>query len=60
MKAQMKQADRSGAAITLIVGEQEVADGTVTVRRMADAVQEAVPREKVVEVVREWLQGLSS
>ncbi len=57
MKAQMKQADRSGAAIALIVGEQEVADGTVTLRRMADAVQETVPREKAVEVVR---QGLPS
>ena len=55
MKAQMKQADRSGAAIALIVGEQEVADGTVTVRRMADAVQETVPREKVVEAVRQGL-----
>jgi histidyl-tRNA synthetase len=57
MKAQMKQADRSGAAITLIVGEHEVTDGTVTVRRMADAVQETVARDKVVEVVR---QGLPS
>jgi histidyl-tRNA synthetase len=57
MKAQMKQADRSGAALTLIVGEQEVADRTVTLRRMTDAVQETVPREKVVEVVR---QGLPS
>jgi histidyl-tRNA synthetase len=57
MKAQMKQADRSGASLTLIVGEQEVADGMVTVRRMADATQEIVPREKVVEIVR---QGLSS
>jgi histidyl-tRNA synthetase len=57
MRAQMKQADRSGAAIALIVGEQEVADGTVTVRRMADAVQETVPREKAVEAVR---QGLPS
>ena len=57
MRAQMKQADRSGAAIALIVGEKEVADGTVTVRRMADAVQETVPREKAVEAVR---QGLPS
>jgi histidyl-tRNA synthetase len=57
MKAQMKQADRSGAALTLIVGEQEVADRTVTLRRMTDAVQQTVPREKVVEVVR---QGLPS
>jgi histidyl-tRNA synthetase len=55
MRAQMKQADRSGAAIALIVGAQEVADDTVTVRRMADAVQETVPREKAVEAVRQGL-----
>jgi histidyl-tRNA synthetase len=55
MKAQMKQADRSGAAIALIVGEQEAADGTVTLRRMADATQETIPREKVVDAVREGL-----
>jgi histidyl-tRNA synthetase len=57
MKAQMKQADRSGAAITLIVGDQEVADGTVTVRRMHDATQESIPREKVVEFVRQSIQS---
>jgi histidyl-tRNA synthetase len=57
MKAQMKQADRSGASLALIVGEQEAADGTITLRRMADAVQEVIPREKVIDVVR---QGLSS
>jgi histidyl-tRNA synthetase len=32
MKAQMKAADRSGARFALIVGEDEVADGVVTVR----------------------------
>jgi histidyl-tRNA synthetase len=32
MRAQMKAADRSGAAFALIVGDQEVADGVVTVR----------------------------
>jgi histidyl-tRNA synthetase len=37
------------------VGAQEVADDTVTVRRMADAVQETVPREKAVEAVRQGL-----
>jgi histidyl-tRNA synthetase len=57
MRAQMKQADRSGAAIALIIGQHEIADGTVTVRRMGDATQEIVSRDKVVEAVR---QGLSS
>ena len=55
MKAQMKQADRSGASVAVIVGEQEVADATVTVRRMGDATQEIVPRDKVVEVVQQGL-----
>ena len=32
MRAQMKAADRSGAALAVIVGDQEVADGTATVR----------------------------
>jgi len=57
LKAQMKQADRSAAALALIIGEREAADGTVTVRRMTDAVQETVSREKVVEAVRQRLPG---
>ena len=32
MKAQMKLADRSGARVALIVGPEELAGGTVTVR----------------------------
>jgi len=52
MKAQMRQADRSGALVALIVGEQEVADGVVLLRRMAGAAQEPVARDRVVEVVR--------
>jgi histidyl-tRNA synthetase len=43
LKAQLKQADHSGASFTAIVGEREVADGTVTLRRMSDGTQETVP-----------------
>jgi histidyl-tRNA synthetase len=41
MKAQMKNADRSGARLALLVGSQEAANGTVTIRdlRNADAEQ---------------------
>ncbi|MEJ2479570.1 MAG: histidine--tRNA ligase [Acidihalobacter sp.] len=34
LKAQMKRADRSGAEVALILGEQEVAEGMVTVRAL--------------------------
>ena len=56
MKSQMKQADRAGASVALIVGEQEVADGTVTVRDLESSQQEVVARADVVEHVRKRLQ----
>ncbi|MFM8846987.1 MAG: His/Gly/Thr/Pro-type tRNA ligase C-terminal domain-containing protein, partial [Actinomycetota bacterium] len=34
MKSQMKVADRSGARVALIIGDDELAAGTVTVRHM--------------------------
>ena len=51
MKAQLKQADRSGARFTAIIGEQELASGEATMRRMADGEQERVKRSEVVS----WL-----
>ncbi|MFQ5742514.1 MAG: histidine--tRNA ligase [Acidobacteriota bacterium] len=39
MKAQMRAANRSGAPLVLIVGPDEVAAGTFTIKRMADGEQ---------------------
>ena len=46
---QMQRADRAGAAVALIVGEDELAAGTVTVRllRAARPIQETVPQDQV-------------
>jgi len=52
MKAQMKQADRAGAIFAAIVGDREVADGTVTLRRMSDGEQASVPVGDLAEHVR--------
>ncbi len=53
MKAQMKAADRSGALVALIVGEEEQAAGTVTVRPLrATGSQQTVPAEDAVATVR--------
>jgi histidyl-tRNA synthetase len=43
LKAQLRMADRAGAAFAAIVGERELADGVVTLRRLADGEQETVP-----------------
>jgi histidyl-tRNA synthetase len=49
MKAQMKLANRSGATVAVIVGEDEVAAGTVVVKPMhGDGEQIAVPRSELV------------
>ena len=56
MKAQMKAAGRSGARVALIVGEQEAAEGTVTVRDMVDAEQTLVPRDQLATQIRKVLE----
>jgi histidyl-tRNA synthetase len=56
MKAQMKQADRSGAALALIVGSDEKAAGSVTVRPLRNGGEQVVvPRDVAVEHVRKML-----
>lgn len=54
MKAQMKMADRSGAAFVAIVGERELSAGTVTLRRLVDGLQKTVPAGDVAR----WLTRL--
>ena len=54
LKAQLKMADRSGAAYAAIVGEREITAGSVTLRRLSDGVQEQVPIDDVVN----WLSRM--
>jgi histidyl-tRNA synthetase len=56
MKAQMRKANSSGAPVAVIVGEQEVADGTVAVRDLVAGEQEVIPRADVVTRVRKMIQ----
>jgi len=56
MKSQMKAADRSGAAIAVLVGSDELAAGTVTVRPLrGDGEQRAVPRNELTSHLRKLL-----
>jgi histidyl-tRNA synthetase len=60
MKSQMKSADRSGASFVLIVGTDELADGSVTLRHMVgDHEQSRVERTTVVATVAALLSGLT-
>ena len=44
----MRQADSSGAKFALIIGEDEIANKTVTVRNLKSGSQELVSRTEVV------------
>jgi len=61
MKSQMKAADRSGARIAVIVGSDELASSTVTVRDLrhtgaeGEPGQQAIPRQEVIDYVRKSL-----
>ncbi len=52
LKSQMKKADRSGAAYTLIIGEQELKDGSGVLRNMQSKEQIQVPLARIVEELR--------
>jgi histidyl-tRNA synthetase len=56
MKSQMKAADRSGATVAVLVGSDELAAGTVTVRPLrGDGEQRAVPRNELTSHLRKLL-----
>jgi len=51
-KAQMRTANRLGAKICLLVGRDELEQGTVTVRDMTESEQRTVPRAEAVAAAR--------
>jgi len=61
LKAQFKRADRSGASLAVVLGDDELAAGTVVVKPLrSDDPQRAVPREQLVEVLRDALVSAAS
>jgi histidyl-tRNA synthetase len=54
MKAQMRAADRSGAALVVIVGPDELGAGTAVVRRLRDGEQTTVSRTELVSQLESW------
>lgn len=55
-KAQFKRADRSGAPLALVLGDDEVANGTVAIKHLReDCPQQTVSREQLDEWFGAWL-----
>jgi len=49
IKAQMKRADKLGAGFVLILGDNELASGDITIKNMENGEQEKIPFNKVEE-----------
>ncbi len=53
MKSQFKRADKSGAAVALVIGEGEMSDGTVGVKLLREQTQQqTVSRAQLMSVLR--------
>lgn len=59
LKAQLRQADARGARFALILGEDELRDGTVTLREMDGGRQERMEVGRIVEELRWRVFGKS-
>jgi len=57
LKAQLELADKRKAKVALILGQQEVLDGTIIIRDMESGGQEIVDITKVVDLVKKHLGG---
>lgn len=52
LKAQMRLADRSGARYALILGEEELAQGTITLRDLQTREQRTVAQSELIELIQ--------
>ncbi len=57
IKSQLRIANRLGIKYTLIIGQKEALEGTVILREMDSGVQETIPREKILDTVRNRLKS---
>ena len=56
LKAQFKYANKTGAPVTAVIGDEEAANGTVKLKRMADGEEKTVPGADACAAVRELLE----
>jgi histidyl-tRNA synthetase len=57
LKSQMKKADKSGAAFTLIIGEQELQNGQAVLRNMETKEQVSLPLEQILRELTSRFSG---
>ena len=59
LRAQLKDADRMKVRYTLILGQKEVLDGMIILRDMKSGIQELLPLDSIVDLMKRRLTKLS-
>lgn len=57
LKSQLREADKQGVEITLILGQKEALDKTVIIKNMTTGVQEIVSMDKLIDLVKRKLKA---
>ena len=54
LKAQFKSVDRNHARYVVILGEDEVKNGTMNVKNISDKSQVTIKQEELLETLKQW------
>ena len=54
LKAQLRKADASGAAIALIIGEEEQINNSVTLKNLRTHEQQTISADTVLKLIQDW------
>ena len=54
LKAQLKKADASGAAIAVIVAQEEQLNNTLTLKNLSTHEQQTVAAEAALQLIQQW------
>jgi histidyl-tRNA synthetase len=60
LKAQLEEANRIGAKLSLILGQKEIMDGTIMIRDMESGIQEVIDHKKIHSEVSKRLEESES
>jgi histidyl-tRNA synthetase len=58
LRDQLKMANKSGAKLTLILGEKELQDGTIIIRDMEEGTQDIVPLKDALKKIKKKINKL--
>ena len=56
IKSQLKIADKSQAEYSLILGQKEAIDNTIIIREMSSGIQEIIPRDRIIDMLKKKLK----